>query len=1121
MAGQTLRSLIVSVSAETGAYQREMAKAGRMGQSYLRTITAGNRDAVSSWRSQEAAVRAQGTAMQSLTSSVSGYAAAMAGALAVGNLVHQADNWNQVNARLKQASQSTEDFTVSQKSLFDMSQRTGTAFADNANLFSRSSASMREFGYSSSDVLAVTEALAMGLQLSGAGGAEASSVITQFSQALGQGVLRGEEFNAVNENGDRVIRALAAGMGVARKDLKAMADNGLITIDKLVPALISQLGTLNDEFGKIPPSVSSSVTTLNNAFQAWVGMADGATGSTKVLAGAITFVAENMDLLAASAMTLGVAYGGRKVLDFTKDLWDQVGAIRSAQSAEIGRTAAQLDAASMAARRAAAETIAAESQVVATRFTDGHAAALSRLRLARLADAQAAAAQTAAQTANNAATSLASRAGGALLGVLGGPAGLALTAGAVAASYLLFSDNSEKARKATVDLKRPVEELRKEFAELGKEQARYKLDGVLQQQADAQVAAQKALREIRASAQANDKWGDTYGANPFQRDQAVTQFNRRIAGGQDIDSATQQLVAAIRPNEEMTKAINASAAAYGEAIKASGDYGDVANMLRGRLDDVAAAAAGANAGLKNMPGPDQKTVDGWNSYTKNLVERLQSVRDGGDLLGEINRRIEREGVDPGTAEGWRILATAIKGSEAAAKASEEAQQRAKKASEDIQRQAERLNDAYKQTLASLNQQVTLFGETTELGRLRYELANGELSKLSEQNKLRLEGKAIELDDLNARKAYDGLMSSLQTKEQAMLATTRERMKVLEAARSAGTLNSDQYRVGADAISKATVVAAPEFGGLDASVGGASGELIKIAEAKANLKKWHDEQLALQTELREQILADQASTNEERLNAEQQYLDRVADITRQNNERLSAIQDSYKVAVVGTFSELSGQAAEMVGNIAGEQSGAYRALFIAQKAFAVASIIMNAQIAAAKAPAELTVLGGIPVGAALLAAGYANAAMVGGMTLAGFSSGGYTGDGGKFEPKGVVHGGEFVLRKEVVQLPGMRGYLEGLNKRGYVTGGYVGVGGDISAPDFSMPSIEGREVDASMPPSKGVVVNLHEDASRAGQVKATTGSDGRQFVDAYVSNIKGQGNMAKVLEETYGLKRRGR
>ena len=978
--------------------------------------------------------------MQALTSSVSGYAQAMAGALAVGNIVHQADSWNLVNARLKQASTSADDFAVSQKTLFDMSQRTGTAFSDNADLFSRSSASMREFGFSSSDVLGVTESLALGLKLSGAGAAEASSVITQFSQALGQGVLRGEEFNSVNENGDRVIRALAAGMGVARKDLKAMADDGVLTIDKVVPALLSQLGALQKEFEVLPGSVSDSMVKLTNAFQSWSGGLDGSTGSTNALASAISFAAKNMDVLAGSALALGAAYGGRKIVDVTKELWDQVKSIRSAQSAEVGRTAAQLDAATMAVRRAAAETIAAEAQVAATKFTDAHAAALSRLRLARLQDAQAAAAQTAAQAANNAATSLVSRAGGALLGVLGGPAGLAVTAAAAAASYLLFKDSSDKVHKATVDLKRPVQELRKEFAELGKEQARYKLAGVLEQQADAQAAAQRALREIRASAQASDKWGDTYGANPFQRDQAVAQFNRRIAGGQDIDSATQQLVAAIRPNQEMTKAINASAAAYGEAIKASGDYGDVANMLRGRLDDVAAAAAGANAGLKNMPGPDQKTVDGWNSYTKNLVERLQSVRDGGDLLGEINRRIEREGVDPGTAEGWRILATAIQSSEAAAKASEEAQQRAKKASEDIQRQAERLNDAYKQTLANLTQQVALFGETTELGRLRYDLANGELSQLSQQNKLRLEGKAIELDALNARKEYDALMTSLQTQEQALLATTRERMKVLETANRAGTLNSDQYRAGAAAISKATIVQAPEYGGLDASVAGVSGELIKIAEAEAALKKWHDKQLSLQADLRDQILADQQSTNEQRLAAEQQYLDRVADITRTNNDRLSAIQDSYKVAVVGTFSELSGQAADMVGKIAGEQSGAYRALFLAQKAFAVASIIMNAQIAAAKAPAELTILGGIPVGAALLAAGYANAAMVAGMTLAGFSEGGYTGVGGKYEPKGVVHGGEVVIRKEVVDQPGMKDYLIGLNrsgKRGFANGGYVG------------------------------------------------------------------------------------
>lgn len=58
---------------------------------------------------------------------------------------------------------------------------------------------------------------------------------------------------------------------------------------------------------------------------------------------------------------------------------------------------------------------------------------------------------------------------------------------------------------------------------------------------------------------------------------------------------------------------------------------------------------------------------------------------------------------------------------------------------------------------------------------------------------------------------------------------------------------------------------------------------------------------------------------------------------------------------------------------------------------------------------------------------------------GFSDGGYTGDGGKFQPKGVVHGGEFVVRKDVVSQPGAREFLERMNanSKGYADGGYVG------------------------------------------------------------------------------------
>lgn len=81
-------------------------------------------------------------------------------------------------------------------------------------------------------------------------------------------------------------------------------------------------------------------------------------------------------------------------------------------------------------------------------------------------------------------------------------------------------------------------------------------------------------------------------------------------------------------------------------------------------------------------------------------------------------------------------------------------------------------------------------------------------------------------------------------------------------------------------------------------------------------------------------------------------------------------------------------------------------------------------------------GGAAASAGSTAAGYTGSAFSSWLAN-GLSSGGYTGDGGKFEPAGVVHGGEFVLRKEVVSQPGMRNYLEGLNAKGYADGGYVG------------------------------------------------------------------------------------
>lgn len=83
--------------------------------------------------------------------------------------------------------------------------------------------------------------------------------------------------------------------------------------------------------------------------------------------------------------------------------------------------------------------------------------------------------------------------------------------------------------------------------------------------------------------------------------------------------------------------------------------------------------------------------------------------------------------------------------------------------------------------------------------------------------------------------------------------------------------------------------------------------------------------------------------------------------------------------------------------------------------------------------------GFAAGSAAATSSSLGASAAGYSSKFGFSDGGYTGDGGKFEPKGVVHGGEFVVRKEAVSQPGAREFLERMNAntKGYADGGYVG------------------------------------------------------------------------------------
>lgn len=416
-----------------------------MGTDYYRTMEQGGKKAAAATRETQRSLADLNSQLATVRSSAAGLAGAWAGAFATHQLIQFADTWNQLNGRLRLASSSSEDYVQSQRVLMEISQRTGTSLEANSNLYSRIAQSLRDAGYASADVAKVTETVATSLKLSGASTEEASSVITQLSQALGSGVLRGEEFNAIMENGGRLAKLLADGLGTTVGGLRNMANNGELTTNKIVP-LLTNVEILRKEFDTLPASISGSAQKVQNAFLAWVGGANDAVGASSTLSGVLDGLANNIDDVANTA---GILVG----VGLARYFGNMVGSVAQSTRAVLANTAAEV-ALAQAQVRGAQVSVAAGRQAV-YRAQQARAAATS-IEAQIVAERNLAAAQASLNTAlagrtsavNNLTNtaSVMSRLGSGVLGILGGWPGVIIGAGA--AMYGLYQHTQQVHREA-------------------------------------------------------------------------------------------------------------------------------------------------------------------------------------------------------------------------------------------------------------------------------------------------------------------------------------------------------------------------------------------------------------------------------------------------------------------------------------------------------------------------------------------------------------------------------------------------------------------------------------------------------------------------------------------------
>ncbi len=206
-----------------------------------------------------------------------------------------ADEYTNLNSRLKLVTDGEQDLATVREQLFRISQETGTEYAGNADSYSKLARAVKDLGGDSKETLRITELVNKSLIVNGSSSEMAASFMLQFAQALGSGVLQGDEFRAMLESNSFFASQLAKALGTNIAGLRQMSKEGKLTADVLRTAFPKMAQNINFEFSKIAPTVDRAITMLENSFKRIVDESNQASGATGKISESIIKLAATID----------------------------------------------------------------------------------------------------------------------------------------------------------------------------------------------------------------------------------------------------------------------------------------------------------------------------------------------------------------------------------------------------------------------------------------------------------------------------------------------------------------------------------------------------------------------------------------------------------------------------------------------------------------------------------------------------------------------------------------------------------------------------------------------------------------------------------------------------------
>lgn len=742
-------------------------------------------------------------------SSLSRVAVGLTAALSVQQVAEYADAWATVNNKLSNSVRPTEQLADVTQRVFDVTQATRSSLDATATLYARLERGTRQYNTSAADLAKLTTIINQGFVVSGATAQEAENAIIQLSQGIASGVLRGEEFNSVAEQGSRLMVALADSLGVSIGQLRAMAAQGKLTTDVVVKGLLSQGAVIGEEFANTTTTISQALQVAGNNITKFFGENSTVKTGAAIFSDAVVTISENIGGLSALLTGVAAIMGSRYVGALTMATAAKIKAAAASRTlsaeeslaaqAAANKAAADLRAAAVAKERALDEIRLAEMMRLTAISEANVTAAEQRLSAARVVAAgsvdnynRALAANKAAQLALSSGAGLASRA----LGLIGGPVGAAVLA---ASAILYFSQRAKEARNDANALADSVNELSSKFQTMSNTELAAtigKLSQSLPELSNAVSDAQKEFNDATSAVQRQQREIANWGTNTTRGRQAA----EALGGAQDnLAIATLELEKAQNRLSQTQNAINIGRATLNGTMKQGID------LLR-RDGQEAGVAAGMMGKLGDMINFAAKAKDKFNSSSlmverpKDVQEYLDKLQDQVTLQSELNDRKRAQlkaEQDIRKLGGTDADVNLARDRAAAEYDAQQAQQSNKKATKEAESEAKKLGnqqESITQKLSNLKQQSELAaGSTQELSREQAILnAQQSLGKGATQEQIALAGKyaAEKWDAANAIKAQVAAEKLLP--EARENASYKQDVQDLNTALAAKKISQEQY-----------------------------------------------------------------------------------------------------------------------------------------------------------------------------------------------------------------------------------------------------------------------------------------------------------------------------------------